>query len=233
VSREPDHRQYVLAARVRSKQPLVSKPGAKPVDLITIADIDFISDYFFSVRAAAPDAAFDNVTFFLNAIDLLAGDEAFIALRSREGRHRTLERLEAQTHTFVERRTREEQEAEKDARAALEAARNRLKSRVDQLNARTDLDAQAKQIMVRNLEETENRQLRVLETTITDAKDAKVRASRETMETQLRNIRTRIRTLAVLLPPLPVLLVGIAIFIRRTRRERESARAMRRLMEAA
>jgi hypothetical protein len=51
------------------------------------------------------------------------------------------------------------------------------------------------------------------------------------METEVRNIRTRIRTLAVLLPPLPVLLVGAGIFVRRARRERENARAMRRFVE--
>jgi ABC-2 type transport system permease protein len=230
---DADHRQYVLAARAQSRKPIVSAPGARPTDVIAIADIDFISDYFFNIRAAAPpDATFDNITFFLNAIDLLAGDDAFIALRSRRARHRTLERLEAQTRTFAERRTLEEQDAEKEADAALRQAKARLKSRVDELNGRTDLDIQAKQIMVRNLEETENRQLQTLETRITEAKDIKIRASRETMETHVRNIRTRIRTLAVLLPPLPVLLVGAGIFVRRARRERENARAMRRFAEA-
>jgi ABC-2 type transport system permease protein len=232
VDREPDHREYVLAARSQSQRPIVSESGAKPVDIVTIADLDFISDYFFNVRAAAPpDANFDNITLFLNAIDLLAKDDSLIALRSRRAHHRTLERLEAQTRTFVDRRTREEQQAQAEATAALRAARDRLKARVDELRTRTDLDVQAKQIMVRNLQETENRQLQALETNITQAKDVKIRASRETMETEVRNIRTRIRTLAVLVPPLPVLLVGVAIFLRRARRERDSARAVSRLVE--
>jgi hypothetical protein len=51
------------------------------------------------------------------------------------------------------------------------------------------------------------------------------------METEVRNIRTRIRMLAVLVPPLPVLIAGVAIFLRRARRERDSARAMSRLVE--
>jgi len=117
--------------------------------------------------------------------------------------------------------------------AALEDARNRLKKRLEGLNARTDLDAQARQILVRNLEETENRQLRVLERRIAEARDAKIRASRETMEGEIRSIRTRIRTLAVLLPPVPVLLIGAAVFVRRTRRERDAARAAGRLRDVA
>lgn len=234
LTREPDGRQYVLAARVQSKQPLSDAPNAKPLNLITIGDIDFISDAFFGIRAMAQATAnFDNITFFSNAIDLLAGDESFIALRNRRGRHRTLERLETQTRTFVDRRAKEEQQAQQEAQAALEAARNRLSKRVADINARTDLDGQAKAIMVRNIEETENRQLRVLETNITQARDTKVRASREAMEGQIRNIRTRIRTFAVLLPPVPVLLVGVALFVRRTRREREGARTMGRSREEA
>jgi ABC-2 type transport system permease protein len=234
VTRESDHRQYTIAARVRSTAPLSTASGSRPIDVIAIADLDMISDYFFNVRATAPPTAnFDNITFFLNAIDLLAKDEGFIALRSRQGRHRTLERLEAQTRTFVERRTKEEQQAETDARTALDDARRRLQKRVDEVNARTDLDVQAKQILVRNVQETENRSLRVLEGNISQARDAKIRASREAMDSQIRSIRARIRTLAVLLPPAPVLIVGLVIFLRRARRERESARAMHRLVEVA
>jgi ABC-2 type transport system permease protein len=202
--------------------------------MIAIADIDFISDAFFQLRAsAATTATFDNVTFFLNAIDLMARDQSFIDLRNRQARHRTLERLEAQTSTFMDQRAKEEQQAQNDARTALEEARNRLKKRVEDLNARTDLDAIAKQIMVRNVEETENRQLRVFEQNLVQARDVRIRAARETMETQIRGIRTRIRALAVLLPPLPVLAMGILLFVRRARRERESARAVGRLREEA
>lgn len=232
LSREPDDRRYVLAARVRSAKPLGTQPGSRPVDAIAIADIDFISDSFFGIRAAAQATAnFDNITFFSNAIDLLAGDESFIALRNRRSRHRTLERLEAQTRTFMEQRARDEQAAQKEALTALEEARGRLQKRVDDLNARTDLDANARQIMVRTLEETETRQLRVLEENIVRTRDAKIRASRETMEMQIRTIRTRIRTLAVLLPPVPVLLLGVALFARRARREREGASVMGRLRQ--
>ena len=232
-ARETDHRKYTLAARVRSQKPVGTIAGARPVDIVAIADLDFISDNFFQIREFASGASFDNVPFFLNTIDLLAGDDSFMALRSRRGRHRTLERLEAQTRNFADRRAREEQQAEKDARSALEDARSRLANRVADLNARQDLDAVAKRIMVQNLQENENRRLRVLQNKITEAKDAKVHASRETMEVQIRNIRTRIRTLAVLLPPLPVLLIGVWIFVRRARREREGAGALQRLRKAA
>jgi ABC-2 type transport system permease protein len=233
LAREASQGQFAISARTRSNHPVISTPAAKPVDLITIADLDFISDAFFEIRAAVPNGAFDNVAFFLNAIDLLVGDESFIALRSRRARHRTLERVEAQTRGFIERRTREDQQAVKEARTAIEDARKRLKTRVADVEARNDLDAQAKQMMLQNLQESESRQIDVLQNNIEDGKNAKIRASREVMEIAVGRIRSRIRVSAVLLPPLPVFIAGIAVFLRRLRREHAGARLTGRIRDAA
>ena len=207
-------------------------PPAGPVDMIVIADLDFVGDQFFEIRAQAPGGLnFDNVTFFLNAIDTLVGDSSFIELRSRRARHRTLERVEARTAEFIDQRTQEEQQAEQEAEEALTEAQARLNERVQELQSRTDIDAQTKQIMVRNLEEVENRRLEVLSTNIETEKETKIQASREMMESQIRQIQTTIKTFAILLPPVPVLLVGVGIFVRRQRRAREGAAAAHRLKE--
>ncbi len=223
--REQDDDDYIVAARVRSAD-------SDEVDIIVVADLDFISEQFFQIREQAPGGLnFDNITFFLNAMDTLLEEDAFIDLRSRRARHRTLERVEAQTAEFIEQRTAEEQQAETDAEAALTEAQQRLNDRVAELQARTDIDAQTKQIMVRNLEEVENRRLEVLSTNINTEKDTRVQASRETMESQIRRIHTTIKTFAILLPPVPVVALGVVIFMRRRRREREGAVAAKRLRE--
>jgi ABC-2 type transport system permease protein len=228
---EPQSQPLTLAVRVRPKNG--PPEGGASANVIVIADLDIISDYFFGIRAQAPvNATFDNITFFLNAIDLLAGDEPSIALRNRRTPHRTLDRVERQTRSFMERRTREEQQAEKDASAATTDARNRVSARVQEIQARRDLDDRAKQIMIRTVQEVESRRLQTLETNIDQVKNARIRASRETMESEVRRIRTAIRLFAVILPPVPVLLIGIVIFVGRERRARESARAMHRLSHA-
>ena len=205
---------------------------AGDIDIIVVADLDFISEQFFQIREQAPGGLnFDNITFFLNAMDTLLGENAFIDLRSRRARHRTLERVEAQTAQFIEQRTADEQQAEADAEEALTEAQQRLNDRVAELQGRADIDAQTRQIMVRNLEEVENRRLEVLSANIETEKDARIQASRENMEAQIRRIQTSIKTFAILLPPVPVVLLGIAIFVRRKRREREGAAAAHRLRE--
>ena len=254
--REQDQEDYVIAARIRSSgaeefltseggvageeteeifEPAVSEESKTAeendsIDIIVVADLDFVGEQFFAIREQAlGDLNFDNVTFFLNAMDVLVGDESFINLRGRRARHRTLERVEEQTAEFVAQRTEDEKSAEEEAEQAIEEAQARLDDRVEALRGRTDIDAQTMQIMVRNLEEVENRRLEVLSTNIQGEKETKIQASRENMESKIRQIQTSIQSFAILLPPVPVFVMGIGMLIRRQRRERDGAIAADRI----
>ncbi|MCZ6695892.1 MAG: Gldg family protein [Acidobacteria bacterium] len=233
---------YIVAAHVRGTSgdgPAVDAAGDEAADgveaavstnVIVIADLDFISDQFFEIRRIGPpNLNFDNVTFFLNSIDMLLGDESFVDLRSRRVKHRTLQRVEAQTRQFIEQRTREEKEAETEAERALAEAQQRLDEKVNEVRQRPDLDEQTKQIMARNIQEVESRRFEAMKANIESEKEAKVQGSKEMMEAQIRSIQSGIRTFAVLAPPIPVFLLGVLIFIRRQRRERAGAAAVRRL----
>jgi ABC-2 type transport system permease protein len=233
----PNAVDYTLAARVTSSAPVsadtsdtsITTPG-KSLNLILIADIDFISEQFFEIRKqGVGNLNFDNITFFLNCMDELVGDESFIALRNRRVKHRTLEYVEAQSLEHEKQRAQDEQQAESEAQIALSEAQARLNERVAEVQQRTDLDAQTKQIMAENIREVEQRKFDALKKNIEAQKEAKITASKERMEAQIRTIQSGIKLTAVILPPIPVLVIGIIIFIRRRRREAEGAAAVRRL----
>jgi ABC-2 type transport system permease protein len=219
---------YAIAARVSGQN--VADGDTTRANVIFIADLDFISDQFFEIRRRGiENLNFDNVSFILNCIDVLVGDESFVELRRRRVQHRTLTTVEARTRAYAEKRSKEEQQATMEAQSALSEAQQRLDAKVAEVSNRTDLDATTKQIMARNLQEAETRRFDANKAAIEADRDAKIERSKEEMESQVRRIQSGIKTLAGLLPPIPVFVMGIFIFMRRQKREREGAAAARRL----
>ncbi len=228
LKRVPTGASYTLAARYKGLIDNAGQSTAGTIDLIVIADIDFISEQFFQIRdRGIASYNFDNITFFLNCIDILAGDESFVDLRKKRIHHRTLTSVEARTEEYIQRRLRQETDAETQAQQALSEAQARLDENVATIRSRTDLDEQTKQIMTKNLQEVETRRFEGIKKGIESRKEATMADGREEMEMAIKAIQSGIKTLAVLLPPVPVFIMGVVIFIRRRRRENVTAQASR------
>ncbi len=219
----------VLAARITGAPPAApakegeaAPPPPAPLNVIFIADLDLISEMFFGMREEGfRDLEFDNVTFAMNAVDTLTGDDALVALRKRRPQHRTLERLEERRMGEQRATQQAVDEAGRQAEEELARVRERMNARVKEIEGRADLDEQTKRIMVESVRQSEQRRLDVQAASIEDQKqqrvaEAKARASRE-----VRDIELGIRAAAVALPPLPALFLAGAVFMRRRAMERE------------
>lgn len=206
--------------RQEERQVLAARVSGAP-NAIVVADADFIGEQFFELRRrGVENLNFDNVTFVLNAVDQLAGDPSFIALRKRRPKHRTLEAVEARTRAYEEQRLRQTQAAEALAEQRLKEAQARLDRSVREVEQRADLDEQTRRIMISNLQAVENRRLQVARANIDAEKQRQIEDARADMENAIRGIQNTIKLMAVALPPIPAFAVFLIVSARRLRRER-------------
>ncbi|WZO97227.1 Gldg family protein [Isosphaeraceae bacterium EP7] len=221
---------YTLAARIQGSKPAEAKDAkseekaAAAINAVVIADLDLISEQFFDLRRQkVANLDFDNVTFVLNCVDTLAGDDSFIALRKRRPRHRTLELFEAQTKNYYDQSQAETKIAETAADDDLARRQKALDEKVAAVSARTDMDDRTKEIMLANLQQVENRRLDVDKANIENQKRRKLQDIKSELERKIRGDQNRFRTLAILIPPLPAFFLGIVVLGVRIRRENTGA----------
>jgi|694.fasta_scaffold14188_7 ABC-2 type transport system permease protein len=203
-------------------------PTEEKLNVVVVSDLDVIGEEFFDLRRRGiENLEFDNVTFVLNCVDELAGDLSFVNLRKRRVKHRTLTKFEEQTQQFIKSAAEEAKVAEREADDKLKSAQKRLNERVSEIESRKDLDDQTKEVMIANVQETENRRLVVEKTKIDDEKRSAINESRMIRQSNIRSIENRFRFLAILLPPLPSMILGIWVLGRRLARENRNTPASR------
>jgi len=221
---------HVMAARVKSAGSSDEEGESKGRNLILIADLDIFGDQFFAMHERGGDLdgdglvdlRFDNVTFLLNCVDSLAGDDRFVALRKRKAEYRRLTQVDDLTREARAERERRIQEANSQAESQLQEAQAALDEAVEAIRKKEGLDETTKQVMVRSAEAAENRRLQAKQEKI-DLDKTRAMAKIEAEHVRkIDEVRNQIRLTAVLLPPIPALLLGAFIFARKRRREHET-----------
>jgi ABC-2 type transport system permease protein len=218
-----DETTHTLAARV-SRDSENNK-----VNAIFVADVDMISDFFFEERNLGNlSMKFDNVTFVLNAVDALVGDDSFIELRSRRPAHRTLVRVEQQKRGFLEAANQAERDADKAADEELEQRREQLSKRVKKIQENADLDPIAKAQMLKQAQEAEQKRMSLAEAQIEQTKNDEIQKIRATTNRKIRDLESNIRFWSVCLPAIPAFALGAFVFVQRTRDEKTTIVESRR-----
>jgi ABC-type uncharacterized transport system involved in gliding motility auxiliary subunit len=229
VVQDPESKPLILAAHMQSKDggDKVTKNAAnglkEKVNVIYVADIDFISDPMFAiVEKEMYGLKLDNVAFVLNCVDLLAGDDSLIGLRKRRPHQRTLSAVEAQTITYQQKRRAVQEEATKAAQEELDDVKKRLKAEQTKLTEDKTLDPTERNARMTMLVREEQTKLLKKEVEVETKKQAKLNQARNESTRQIQGVEFRYRLLAILLPPIPALLIGCWVFFKRMADERRS-----------
>jgi ABC-2 type transport system permease protein len=239
VFEKPGREAMVLAVALERKAPAPAEgaaPAAAPATIraVVVADIDLLDGRIFGLRNR-PDEVFgldfDNVTFALNVLDQLAGDDRFLDIRKRKPRHRTLERIEDTVAEAREQADAERQkfiaefdEAEREANASMQKEVGEFEKKIKEMDSAGDADPQAAMQAVQQLASRQRLAQRRLDTKIEQLKrtrDAEVEAVERQLGAKVRQEQDRQKWLAVLLPPIPPLVVAFFVYFRRRALERE------------
>ncbi len=244
----PTGRNYTMAALVTGKLPADAskdtkkdegkkdalkkdeKPAATAgkINVIAIADLDFIGEQFFELRRRKiEDLEFDNVPFVLNCVDVLAGDESFVRLRRKRPVHRRLEALEARAKEFDKVLAEKTKQAEDLATDELDAAQKDFEKQVAAVQSHAEWDDRTKEIQLANIQRVAQRRLDVAKQTVEDKKLGEIREAKAESEIQIRGIRNVVRFAAMSIPPLPPLILGLFVWIRRRTLENVGANPKR------
>ena len=219
-----DDEAHTLAAHVHSQK---KQDG---INVVYVADLDIISDFaLFRLTEQLRQRGFDyelqldNVKFVLNAIDLLAGDEQMIDLRSREARNRPLTEIQKEINGFREQRQQEEEDSQKEWEKELEEIQQQLDDAQEKLGDESGGGLQA----FITAAETATRRLNQKKIEIEKEQRKTLDRLKGVERRRIDLLETRIRWQAVLLPPIPAMMLGILVLGIRLYREESTIKASR------
>ena len=217
VRRVRKNDDLALAARVTGAPPEGQEAG---VNLIYVADLDLIGDQFFQMRASMtdPNIRFDNVTFALNCIDTLVGDESLIELRKRRPILRKLTAVEEAQREFEDEWQKQKEGAEDAAATSLGEAQKRLDDAVAEIRGDATLDRRAKDVKIVEVQQNENRKFELEKAQIEGRKKRRLEEAQHDRDAARNGIHDSYRLATLLFAAVPGLLLGLITYLRRSSR---------------
>jgi ABC-2 type transport system permease protein len=209
-------------------------PG--PVHVIYTADIDCLASVFVELRANPNNEMFgdvtfnfENVSYVLNAIDHLSGDDRFLAIRTRKFTHPTLRAVEVQTEAasastqdqirkFLADLKSETERIDKERDAAIKKTVDEL----EQAQKKGDY-AEIQRLMQKRTfeEEAEKKKAEATKKNLQREIQQNINEIQRRNEQEVQRIQNTFKAWALLLPLVPPLLLGLVVFARRRVKERE------------
>jgi ABC-2 type transport system permease protein len=225
---------------VEAAKPDPAKAAPARIRAIYVADIDLMIPAFLRIRAR-PDEQddirweFENVTFLLNTIDVLANETDYVEIRKRKPRYTTLKVVEEQVeqardNEFAKRVEFRDKfdKALKEAEAKNEETMATFRTIVTDLQKQQSEGKEINQAELREkvqlLEEQKrvlDRRLGITKQRLQRERERDIQRIQRDVDLQIQRMQFRYKAWAVAIPWIPPFLVGIVVFVLRRLRERE------------
>jgi ABC-2 type transport system permease protein len=240
---------YVLAARIHIKgaharpdadaaAKHAADATAKPADInvIFVADIDIVSGFFFELRERSEIFGerfarwqVDNVPFVLNVLDQLAGDSRFIEIRKRRRVHRELTAVQQLSEDAKKERNKARKDANTKFKKALDEEEAKFEEIYKKLENRKGVPPQQRQEELAIAQRNGRDRIEARKAQVDRQRDDEYRRIENQAAARIDRVQDIYKLLAVLLPPIPPLIIAICVFFVRRTNERESVSAGRRV----
>ncbi|MHB0956553.1 MAG: Gldg family protein [Pirellulaceae bacterium] len=226
------------ASTDKKEDPAPSTTGK--IKVVYVSDIDLMIPAFLRIRARPDEQEdirweFENVTFLLNAIDVLASDTDYVPIRKRKPRYTTLKVVESRVEEardreferrldFQAKYDKAVQEAEAENERALESFRSLVTDLEKQKSEGKEINQAELREKVQRLEEQQRvleRRLGIKKQRFERERERDIQRIQRDVDLEIQRMQFFYKFWAVALPWIPPFLVGVVVFVRRRLRERE------------
>lgn len=208
----------------------VAKLVKSTINVVLTADVDMLSPAFFEIREKGnmPEMGihfeFDNVTFVLNVLDELAGNNDYLEIRKRRRKHRTLTRIQGRTEVARKESAKAVEEAREEFKLARAEVEKGLTDGIQQLQKEMNDKHVDMQEIIRRVGIVQREGQKRMDAKIEQMElkqDKKIQQIDTQLNNEIEEVQNSYRMWAVLLPPIPPLLLACIVFFVRRSRERE------------
>ncbi|MCA9229769.1 MAG: Gldg family protein [Planctomycetales bacterium] len=194
------------------------------INAVVVTDIDWVLPDFFAIRASGDGdflPATQNVTFILNIIDALAGDERFLDIRKRTRKHRTLAKIDQATQEYRKTAQDDQETFLKEIESKIQDAQKSFEEKIAAVDKIEGLSGPAREQQKELVRRQEQARLQADIKSLESERSRRVKQIRYKMEQEVRGVQDRYKLYAILVPPIPPLLVALYVFFLRRKSERE------------
>jgi ABC-2 type transport system permease protein len=203
-------------------------PDQPELNVMLVADIDWVAPAIFQVRQIGNSEDFDvnwklqNVTFLLNMLDYLAGEHDFIEIRKRERTHRLLTQIEQETSDARLSSLEKQTEFIKEVTDEIASFRQDFQKRVEEMQSKwANLPARDRAIQAKILRDRETQRLEAQIAAKQQEQERAIDEIQRELELDIRSVQDKWKILALVLPPIPPMLLAFFVFFHRRRGEQE------------